>query len=94
MLEFLCRSMGRVLRREWWHKETVPQGVTVYIAHPDTETFEYLYTRDDRFDFRKDDDEKVMAALKKYGVVEKGGYVLYMHEAAMHVASKHMQHRY
>ena len=45
LTEFLYRSMCRVLNVNVSHWEgTVPQGVSVFVAHPETGTFEYMFT--------------------------------------------------
>lgn len=94
MVDYMCRSMGRVVRKEHWCMQTIPQGVSVYVVHPETLEFEHAYTRDDKIDFERDPDEMVLKMLNKYGRPCRSGLVLYMHSEVLHVVLKHLKHSY
>lgn len=93
--EFVFASMGRVLNRSVtaWNRP-VPQGVSVYTAHPETGTFEYMFTKDEKYPVVKDDAEEVMRCLRTYGNIEAGGIVLYLNSCMLPIASKHKQYSY
>ena len=93
--EFVFASMGRVLNRSVtaWNRP-VPQGVSVYTAHPETGTFEYMFTKDEKYPVVKDDAEEVMRCLRTYGDIEAGGIVLYLNSCMLPIASKHKQYSY
>lgn len=93
--EYVFRSMGRVLNRtiEGWDAP-IPQGVSVFTAHPDKDKFEYMFTKDDKYPVKKDDKEEVQELLHRYGNVKAGGLVLYMNSCMMPVVSKHRRYPY
>ena len=93
--EFVFASMGRVLNRNVtaWDRP-VPQGVSVYTAHPESGTFEYMFTKDEKYPVVKDDAEEVMRCLRAYGNIEAGGIVLYLNSCMLPIASKHKQYSY
>lgn len=93
--EFVFASMGRVLNRSVtaWNRP-VPQGVSVYTAHPETGTFEYMFTKGEKYPVVKDDAEEVMRCLRTYGNIEAGGIVLYLNSCMLPIASKHKQYSY
>lgn len=93
--EFVFASMGRVLNRSVtaWNRP-VPQGVSVYTAHPESGTFEYMFTKDEKYPVVKDDAEEVMRCLRAYGNIEAGGIVLYLNSCMLPIASKHKQYSY
>lgn len=93
--EFVFASMGRVLNKTVtaWDRP-VPQGVSVYTAHPETGTFEYMFTKDEKYPVVKDDAEEVMRCLRTYGNIEAGGIVLYLNSCMFPIASKHNQYSY
>lgn len=93
--EFIFASMGRVLNRSVtaWNRP-VPQGVSVYTAHPETGIFEYMFTKDEKYPVVKDDAEEVMRCLRDYGNIEAGGIVLYLNSCMLPIASKHKQYSY
>lgn len=93
--DFVSASMGRVLNRNvsGWDKP-IPQGVSVYVAHPDTGKFEYMFTKDEKYPVRRDEPDEVQTCLKTYGNVKAGGVVLYLNSCMMNVASKHSRYCY
>ena len=93
--EFLYASVGRVLNKSVtsWER-AVPQGVSVYMAHPDRGTFEYLFTKDDKYPVALDGAEDVLTALHAYGNVDAGGVVMYMNRCMLPIASKHKRFWY
>ena len=93
--DFIEASVGRVLNRALlgWEKP-VPQGVSVFLAHPDRGTFEYLFTKDEKFPVERDDPEEVLRCLNAYGSLETGGVVMYMNRCMLPVASKHRRFCY
>lgn len=93
--EFVFASMGRVLNKNVtaWNRP-VPQGVSVYTAHPGSGTFEYMFTKDEKYPVVKDDAEEVMRCLRAYGNIEAGGIVLYLNSCMLPIASKHKQYSY
>lgn len=95
MVEFIYRSMGRVLNKNvlCWERP-IPQGVSVYTAHPDTGKFEYMFTKDDKFNVVRDSMEEAEEMLNRYGMCDKGGLVLYMHKCMLPIVSKHKQYSY
>lgn len=93
--EFVYRSVNRVLNKKvvGWDKP-VPQGVSVFMAHPDTGEFEYMFTKDEKFNVVKDDQEEIKRYLDAYGSVESGGVVFYLNSCMLKVANKHMRYAY
>lgn len=93
--EFVYMSMGRVLNKTVtrWDRP-VPQGVSVFTAHPVTGTFEYMFTKDDKFPVVRDSNEEVMRCLDSYGNVKAGGLVFYLNLCMLPIASKHKQYSY
>lgn len=75
--EFLYRSMCRVL------------NVSVFVAHPETGTFEYMFTKDTKYPVRRDDIDEVLPLLEAYGNVRAGGLVYYLNSCMVPVVSKH-----
>lgn len=88
--EFLYRSICRVLsvNVSLW-EGTVPQGVSVFVAHPETGTFEYMFTKDTKYPVRRDDIDEVLPLLEAYGNVRAGGLVYYLNSCMVPVVSKH-----
>ena len=64
MSEFVYMSVGRCLRREFWGNKPVPQCVSVYVYHADKDEFEYMFTKNERIDFKLDDESEVNEALR------------------------------
>lgn len=93
--EFVFASMGRVLNSSVtvWNRP-LPQGVSVYIAHPESGTFEYMFTKDEKYPVVKDDAEEVMRCLRAYGNIGAGGIVLYLNSCMLPIASKHNKYSY
>ena len=93
--EFVFASMGRVINKTVtsWDRP-VPQGVSVFIAHPESGTFEYMFTKDDKYPVVKDEMDVVMSFLDSYGNVKAGGLVYYLNSCMLPVASKHRQYSY
>lgn len=93
--EFVYMSMGRVLNKTvtCWDRP-VPQGVSVFTAHPESGTFEYMFTKDDKYPVVKDEMDVVMGFLDSYGNVKAGGLVFYLNSCMLPVASKHRQYSY
>jgi len=93
--EFVYMSMGRVLNKTvtCWDK-SVPQGISVFTAHPESGTFEYMFTKDDKYPVVKDEMDVVMSFLDSYGNVKAGGLVFYLNSCMLPVASKHRQYSY
>lgn len=91
--EFVYVSVGRVLNMAFWDRP-VPQGVSVFVAHPETDTFEYLFTKDEKYPVVKDDQEEVMRWLQAYANVRDGGVVLYLNSCMLPIASKHKRYCY
>lgn len=93
--EFLCRSICRVMNVNvsFWDG-AVPQGVSVFVAHPETGTFEYMFTKDTKYPVKRDDMEDVMPLLDAYGNVNAGGLVYYLNSCIVPVVSKHRAYPY
>ena len=93
--EFVFASMGRVINKTVtsWDRP-VPQGVSVFTAHPGSGTFEYMFTKDDKYPVVKDEMDVVMSFLDIYGNVKAGGLVFYLNSCMLPVASKHRQYSY
>ena len=93
--EFVYMSMGRVINKTVtsWDRP-VPQGVSVFTAHPESGTFEYMFTKDDKYPVVKDEMDVVMSFLDSYGNVKAGGLVFYLNSCMLPVASKHKQYSY
>lgn len=87
--EFVYCSMGRVLQKgvTAWNKP-VPQGITVFMLHSDGH-FEYLFTKDDKFNVKRDDPDEVRELLCRYCNMGKPGLVFYLNSCMMPAASKH-----
>lgn len=92
---FLCRSICRVMNVNvsFWDG-AVPQGVSVFVAHPETGTFEYMFTKDTKYPVKRDDMEDVMPLLDAYGNVNAGGLVYYLNSCMVPVVSKHRAYPY
>ena len=92
--EFLYCSMGRVLQKAVtaWGKP-VPQGVSVYMLHSDGR-FEYLFTKDDKYNVARDKPDEVQELLDRYVNPEKPGLVFYLNSCMVPIASKHKQFSY
>lgn len=93
--EFVFASMGRVMNKTVtsWDRP-VPQGVSVFTAHPESGTFEYMFTKNDKYPVVRDDAEEVMRCLNAYGNAKAGGIVFYLNSCMLPVASKHRQYSY
>lgn len=92
MSEFVYMSVGRCLRRELWGSKPVPQCVSVYVYHKDKDEFEYMFTKNERIDFKLDDASEVNEALRSYCGCKDSEIVFYMHKAGLAIVSKHRQH--
>lgn len=86
--QFVYASVGRVLNKAFWGKP-VPQGVSVFVAHPETGTFEYMFTKDTKYPVKRDDIDEVLPLLEAYGNVRAGGLVYYLNSCMVPVVSKH-----
>lgn len=96
MLEFMWKSVGRVLDKDSWGSRPVPQGVSVFNKR-DAGDFEYMFTKDERYDGKVDwreDRDSVMETLRAYTPEGYSGVVLYMNEDALKIASKHQKMAY
>ena len=84
--EFLYRSMCRVLNVNvsFWDG-AVPQGVSVFVVHPETGT---------TYPVRRDDIDEVLPLLEAYGNVRAGGLVYYLNSCMVPVVSKHRAYPY
>lgn len=93
--EYVYRSNHRVMNKttEDWN-QPIPQGVSVFLAHPDKGTIEYLFTKDDKYPVVRDNINVVEPLLMEFGDFENGGCILYMNACMMRVASKHQAHSY
>lgn len=95
MLQFMWKSMGRVLTKDDWGDRPVPQGVSVFNKRGDR--FEYMFTKDEKYpgsvDWREDRGS-VLAALRDYTNPDYTGAVLYLNGDALRAASKHMRFAY
>lgn len=96
MADFVFASSGRCLNRTLWGmNRPVPQGVTVYMYHPVGDEFEYLFTKNEKFDFKIDTFEEAVEAIRTYTNVDCVDTVFfYLNKEALKVASKHLQHSY
>ena len=84
--EFLYRSICRVLNVN----VSLWEGtVSVFVAHPETGTFEYMFTKDTKYPVRRDDIDEVLPLLEAYGNVRAGGLVYYLNSCMVPVVSKH-----
>lgn len=95
LCEYLYLSVGRVINKNvtTWNRP-VPQGCSVYMAHPDTGVFEYMFTKDDKFCVVKDNPEEVYRCLCAYGNINAGGIILYLNKCMLAIASKHKRYSY
>lgn len=95
LCEFIYMSMGRVLNKSvtTWNRP-VPQGVSVFMAHPDSGEYEYMFTKDDKYPVSRDEIDEVMRCLNSYGNVKTGGLVFYLNSCMLPIASKHKQFSY
>ena len=95
MLEFMWKSMGRVLSKDDWGSRPVPQGVSVFNKRGGH--FEYMFTKDEKYpgvvDWREDR-EDVITALNDYTNDDYTGVVFYLNGDALRIASKHMRFAY
>ena len=94
MSDYVFTSVGRVIRKELWGDRSIPQCVSVYVYHKSTDTFEYMFTKDDRIDFKRDSEEEIESALRTYYYCNDSEIILYMHKAGIEIVSKHRQHPY
>lgn len=95
LCEYVYCSMGRVINKSVtsWDGQ-VPQGVSVFMSHPENGTFEYMFTKDEKYPVVKDDNETVMECLSRYGNLNAGGLVFYLNSCMLPIASKHKQFSY
>lgn len=93
--EYVYRSTNRIMNKtlEGWDRP-IPQGVSVFIAHPETGEFEYLFTKDDKYPVVRDSLTVVIPILHKNIDASEGGVIMYMNACMMTVYSKHKAHSY
>lgn len=92
LLAFVDTAEFRVLRREEWDFESVPQGVSVVSVH-ENGRFEYLFTKSDKYPVEVDNAGLMGRFVDDYAKGEKGIY-LYVNSCMLPVASKHRRYAY
>ena len=94
MSEFVYVSIGRVCTMQGWGKQTIPQGVSVFMKH--SESLEYMFTKDSKYegqvDYRCEDWN--INEVERYIPTHYTGMVLYMNRDALSTVSKHRKHPY
>lgn len=96
ILQYLDASNERVVKQceNLIPENIVPQGVSVFIYHESNDTFEYLFTKDTKYNVRKDPEFLVRRKLERYGDKESGQLTFYMHTCMVTVASKYKAFAY
>ncbi len=92
MSEFLYVAVNRVLKKKFWNHEVIPQGVSVFNVHSDGR-IEYLFTKDECLDMKRDDVEDLRAMVRDYTDLEIG-IVFVMNSSCVDVVSKHRKYSY
>lgn len=92
LLAFVDAASFRVLRKDEWLFETVPQGVSVVNVH-EGGRFEYLFTKSDKYPVEVDGMDMMGEFVDDYADGEKGLY-LYINSCMLPVASKHRRYAY
>lgn len=93
--DLLTISMGRVVNTSVTHWDRpIPHGVSVFLARPKLNKFEYLYTNDTKVNVIYDETLAIEEALARYGNIKKCGLVLYIHSCMIPIISKHSRMAY
>ena len=91
MWKFLDMSRGRVMTKEEWYDDVIPQGVSVFMKHP--RKYEYMFTKDEKYtghvDYREEGHLKVIQAFNGYIPADYSGVCLYINEDAVKAVSRH-----
>lgn len=90
MEQFVAHSINRVLKKTLWNSDIVPQGVAVFKRHHNGR-IEYMFTKDDKFDMKRDDINDLRELVHKYVVDDYIGLVLVMHSEGVRVVSKYLK---
>ena len=93
MEQFLCCSLNRVLCKSYWGNTIVPQGVACFKKHHNGR-IEYMFTKDDKFDLKRDDINDLRELCRMYTPDGYVGIVFVMHSEAVKIVSKHRKHPY
>lgn len=93
MEQFVADSSNRVLKKELWAHAVVPQGVAVFNRHRNGR-IEYMFTKDDKFDMKRDDINDLRELVRRYVIDDYIGFVFVMHSQALKTVSKHIKYRY
>lgn len=93
MAQFVADSSNRVLKKELWAHSVVPQGVAVFKRHHNGR-IEYMFTKDDKFDMKRDDINDLRELVRRYVIDDYIGLVFVMHSQALKTVSKHIKYRY
>lgn len=93
MEKFLYVSLNRTLCKEHWISDAVPQGVAVFLIHHNG-CIEYAFTKDDKFDMKRDDINDLRELVRMYAPDDYIGIVFVMHSEAVKIVSKHRKHPY
>ena len=76
-----------------WAHAVVPQGVAVFKRHHNGR-IEYMFTKDDKFDMKRDDINDLRELVRRYVIDDYIGLVFVMHSQALKTVSKHIKYRY
>ena len=96
LVEFLDVSHNRIILKSSgnWEK-SLPQGVSVYRFHKDNygnEYFEYLFTKQDKFDVELDHPNEIEYLLNKEFEGFNGELIFYMNKCMVNIANKHIKY--
>lgn len=92
LLSFVDGASFRVLRKDEWEFETIPQGVSVVNVH-ESGRLEYLFTKSDKYPVEVDSVEIMGEFVDDYADGEEGLY-FYINSCMLPVASKHRRYAY
>lgn len=93
MERFVYQAINRVLPREWWDSQVVPQAIAVFKKHHNGR-IEYMFTKDDKFDMKRDDINDLRELARNYTAKDYIGLVFVMHSEGVKIVSKHRRHPY
>lgn len=93
MDRFLFSAVNRTLRQTYWGDNVVPQGVAVFKVHQNGR-IEYMFTKDDKFDLKRDDINDLRELCRMYMLDGYLGIVFVMHSEAVKIVSKHRKYPY
>ena len=93
MVRCVADSSKRVLKNVLWAHAVVPLGGAGFNRHRNGR-IEYMFTKDDKFDMKRDDINDLRELVRRYVIDDYIGLVFVMHSQALKTVSKHIKYRY